>query len=347
METKLFSPLKPVHEALENFFFGPHETAHCSPFTRDPVDLKRYMTMVIIGMLPACAAAYYFFGLRIIAMIIISYMAGGLVEVVFAAVRKEPIAEGFLVTGLIFPLVLPPNLPLWMIAVGVMFGVFVGKELFGGTGRNIFNPAIVARCFLMLAYPADMSGNWVIPGSSMFGRAFQFTTANTLDAVTTATPLGMVKSGELVSNTQLFFGNVAGCIGETSALLIIIGGVILLLTKVANYRTVISTIASAFVLAFVLHHSDPDKYPPALWSIMAGGLLFGAFFMATDPVSSPSTNAAKWAYGIIIGSITILIRNFSGYVEGVTFAILLGNIVAPILDEIVVKCKIRRLANEG
>lgn len=347
METKLFSPFKPVHEALENFFFGPHDAAQCSPFARDAIDLKRYMSMVIIGMLPAVLAAYYFFGLRIIAMIIISYMAGGLVEVIFAAVRKEPIAEGFLVTGLIFPLVLPPNLPLWMIAVGVMFGVFVGKELFGGTGRNIFNPAIVARCFLMLAYPADMSGNWIIPGSSLFGRAFEFTTAGSLDAITTATPLGLAKSGQLTSLLDLFVGNVSGCIGETSAILIIIGGVILLLTKVANYRTVISTIVSAFVLAFILHGANPEKYPPALWSVLAGGLLFGAFFMATDPVSSPSTNSAKWGYGIIIGTVTILIRNFSGYVEGVTFAILLGNIVAPILDEIVIKFRIRSLANEG
>ena len=347
VQIKLFCVFKPVHEALENFFFSPHDTTRFAPFSRDALDLKRYMSMVIIGMLPCVLAAYYFFGIRIIATIIVSYMAGGLVEVAFAAIRKEPIAEGFLVTGLIFPLVLPPNLPLWMVAVGVMFGVFVGKELFGGTGRNLFNPAIVARCFLMLAYPAAMSGNWVIPGTSTFGRAFQFVTPNTLDAVTTATPLGMARSGELASMSDLFIGNVAGCIGETSSLLIIIGGVILMLTKVSNWRSVVSTIGSAFILAFILNMSNPEKFPPAVWSVLAGGLLFGAFFMTTDPVSSPSTNAGKWFYGILIGTVTILIRNFSGYVEGVTFAILLGNIVAPILDEIVVKVHIRRLANEG
>ena len=351
-----FTALKPVHEALENFFFGPSETTLYAPFSRDALDLKRYMSMVIIGLLPCVLAAYYFFGLRIIAMIIVSYLAGGAVEVAFAAIRKEPIAEGFLVTGLIFPLVLPPALPLWMVAVGCMFGVFIGKELFGGTGRNLFNPAIVGRCFLMLAHPAAMTRDcWTKAGTDFPGRMLQFITDKNfdviswqqVDALTQATPLKLAKDGIDTSMLDLVWGNIAGCIGETSALLIIIGGVVLMLTRVSNWRTVIATIASAFVLEFLLHHSNPELYKPALWHIMAGGLLFGAFFMATDPVSSPVTNGGKWAYGILIGAVTILIRNLTGYVEGVTFAILLGNIAAPVLDEIVISIRIRRLANEG
>jgi Na(+)-translocating NADH:ubiquinone oxidoreductase B subunit len=353
-EKRFLAPLKPVHDALDHFFFSPRESTVCSPFARDPLDLKRYMSMVIIGMLPCVLMAYYLFGLRIIAMIIVSYMAGGLVEVVFAAIRKEPIAEGFLVTGLIFPLVLPPTLPLWMIAVGVMFGVFIGKELFGGTGRNIFNPAIVARCFLMLAYPRPMSSGWVAPGSGIFGRALQYIPHENIDGITAATPLNLVRTSESMTDVlkefslcDLFIGKISGCIGETSSLFIIIGGVMLMLTKVSNWRSVVSTIGSAFVLAFILHASNSDRFPPALWSIFAGGLMFGAFFMTTDPVSSPATNTGKWFYGILIGTVTILIRNFSGYVEGVTFAILLGNIAAPLLDEVVLRFHIRSLADEG
>ena len=357
--------MKPLYEALENFFFGPPEKALVAPFGRDAVDLKRYMTMVIIGLMPCVLAAWYFYGLRIFAMILVSYMAGGVVEVAFACIRKEPIAEGFLVTGLIFPLVLPPMLPLWMVAVGVMAGVFIGKELFGGTGRNLFNPAILGRCFLALAYPGAMSANWTMPAHGITGRLFQYVPnadgdllgrlvgfiSNSkmlaLDAVAQATPLGAAKAGKLVDMSHLVLGEIAGSIGETSGFLIICGGIFLLLTRVANWRTVAGSLISAVVLAGILHHVDSVRFAPAGWHLFAGGLLFGSFFMATDPVSSPSTNAGKWIYGILIGVITMLIRNFTGYVEGVTFAILLGNIIAPVLDEIVYSIRIRRLASEG
>ena len=167
-----------------------------------------------------------------------------------------------------------------------------------------------------------------------------------VDAVSQATPLSLAKQGEITSVFDMLLGNIGGSLGETSALAIIAGGVFLLLTRVSNWRTVVSIIVSAVVTAAVLHHIDPDRFAPALWHVCAGGLLFGAFFMATDPVSSPVTNAGKWFYGIMIGVLTMLIRNFTGYVEGVTFAILLGNIIAPMLDEIVFKIRIRRLAVE-
>jgi Na(+)-translocating NADH:ubiquinone oxidoreductase B subunit len=345
-EGRRLSTFKSVFEALENFFFGPLTTTAAAPHVRDPLDIKRLMSMVIIALIPPLIASFYFFGLRLIAMLVVSYAAGGAVEVLFAIIRKEEINEGFLVTGMLFPLILPPTLPLWMVGVGVAFGVFVGKELFGGTGRNIFNPAIVGRCFLALAYPVAMSSNWISPGTGLTGRLFEYVTASNLDAMTSATPLALAKQGSLVEFFNVFIGNVSGSIGETSALAVIVGGIFLLLTRVANWRSVVGILASFAALAAVFHYSQPEKYASVHWHMCAGSLLFGAFYMATDPVTSPITNSGKWFYGIIIGCTTVLIRNFTGYVEGVMFAILLGNIFAPVIDEVIFKVRLRRLAVE-
>jgi Na(+)-translocating NADH:ubiquinone oxidoreductase B subunit len=342
-----FKAFKPLFEAGDNFFFAPSKTTGLAPFSRDPLDVKRFMSMVIIALVPAIITSFYFFGLRFMAMIIVSYAVGGAVEVAFAVIRKEEINEGFLVTGMLFPMILPPTLPLWMVGVGVAFGVFVGKELFGGTGRNVFNPALVGRCFLLLAYSKDMSSTWVIPGSGALGRVFQYVTSSSLDAVTAATPLGLAKQGDITPLSDLLTGQIAGSFSETSALAIILGGVFLLFTRVANWRSVVSIVLSAGIFAGILHAVNPETYAPALWHICAGGLLFGAFFMATDPITSPITNAGKWLYGAVIGIVTILIRNFGGMVEGVMFAILLANIMAPIFDEIVFKVRLGRLQSEG
>jgi Na(+)-translocating NADH:ubiquinone oxidoreductase B subunit len=338
---------KPIFEALENFLFSPSTTTLAAPHVRDPLDVKRVMSMVIIALVPSILAAVYFFGLRFFVMVIVTYAAGLTVEAIFAIVRKESINEGFFVTGFLFPLIMPPNVPLWMVALGVMFGVFIGKELFGGSGRNVFNPALVGRCFLGLAYPAKMSASWLSAGSGMTGRIFEYASASSVDAVSSATPLALAKQGELVSLSHMFLGSVSGSAGETSAIAIIIGGVFLLFTRIANWRTVVSILGSFALLGGILHYARPETVSPVMWHLCAGGLLFGAFFMATDPVTSPTTNAGKWLYGIVIGSVTVLIRNFTGYVEGVTFAILLGNIVAPILDEIVFALRLRRLRSEG
>lgn len=336
----------PLFEAIDNFLFSSRLGTPGAPHIRDPIDLKRFMSMVIIGLLPCTIAAFYFYGLRVLLVIIVSYTVGGIAEVLFAIIRKEKINEGFLVTGLIFPLVLPPTLPLWMVAFGVLFGVVIGKEIFGGTGRNLFNPAIAGRCFLALGYPVAMSSGWIIPGSGLAGRFFEFVSVSRLDAITQATPLGMAKQGTLTELVHLFMGNTTGCIGETSGFAIIAGGLVLITTRVASWRIIGSVLISALLMEGVLHHVNPQVFAPALWHLGAGGLLFGAVFMATDPVTSPATNAGKWIYGSIIGVVTILIRNFSGYVEGVMFAILLGNTVSPLLDEIVYKIKMKRLANE-
>ncbi|MHC4640436.1 MAG: RnfABCDGE type electron transport complex subunit D [Planctomycetota bacterium] len=338
---------KPIFEALENFLFSPSTITLTAPHVRDPLDVKRVMSVVIISLVPSILAATYFFGLRFFLMVIVTYAAGLSVEAIFAIVRKESINEGFFVTGFLFPLIMPPGVPLWMVALGTMFGVFIGKELFGGSGRNVFNPALVGRCFLGLAYAPKMSESWLSAGSGMTGRLFEYASASTVDAVSSATPLAMAKQGEFVSLSHMFLGSVSGSAGETSAIAIIIGGVFLLFTRIANWRTVVSILGSFALLGGILHYAQPETVGPVLWHLCAGGLLFGAFFMATDPVTSPTTNAGKWLYGIFIGSVTVLIRNFTGYVEGVTFAILLGNIVAPILDEIVFAVRLRRLRSEG
>jgi Na(+)-translocating NADH:ubiquinone oxidoreductase B subunit len=340
---------KPIFEALENFLFSPSKTTLAAPHVRGPLDVKRVMTMVIISLVPSILAAVYFFGLRFLLMVVVTYVAGLSVEAIFAIVRKESINEGFFVTGFLFPLIMPPNVPLWMVALGVMFGVFIGKELFGGSGRNVFNPALVGRCFLGLAYAPKMSESWLPAGSGMTGRLFEYFSVDpsAVDAITVATPLAQAKQGEFVSLSHMFLGSVSGSAGETSAIAIIIGGVFLLFTRIANWRTVVSILGSFALLGGILHYAQPETVGPVLWHLCAGGLLFGAFFMATDPVTSPTTNAGKWLYGIVIGSVTVLIRNFTGYVEGVTFAILLGNIVAPILDEIVFAVRLRRLRSEG
>ena len=345
----------PVFGALEHFFFAPSETTLGAPHVRDPMDLKRLMSMVIIAVVPCAISALYFFGWRFIAMVVVSYACGLTIEAIFAIVRKEGINEGFFVTGILFPLILPPGTPLWMVGLGVAFGVFIGKELFGGTGRNVFNPALIGRCFLALAYAKPMSQSYMKPSQDFLGcLLFKWMPSGAgVDAVSVATPLSAAKGGEIGNTAHLFLGSVAGSAGETSAVLIIFGGVFLLLTRVANWRTVVGILGSFIVLTSALLIGDaisyermPGVFGPVVWHLFAGGLLFGAFFMATDPVTGPTTNSGKWIYGIIIGSVTVLIRHFTGYVEGVTFAILLGNIIAPILDEIVFKIRLRRLASE-
>ena len=342
-EGKPLHRLEPIFSAMEHVFLGASDRTQAAPHIRDPLDIKRYMSMVIIALFPVLFASVYFFGLRVLVMIAVSYAAGGAAEVFFAIVRKDQIKEGFLVTGLLFPLVLPPGLPLWMVAVGVVFGVVVGKELFGGTGRNIFNPALVGRCFLLLSYSEAMSHkSWVAPVADWPGRLGQYA----VDSFSGATPLAAGDySWQSVAN--MFFGNVSGCVGETSVLAVIAGGIFLCVTRVANWRTVAAVLGSFTILTAVLHQALPHVVAPVHWQLLGGGLMLGVFFMATDPVTSPSTSGGKWACGCLIGILTVLIRGFAGTAEGVMYAILLGNIAAPILDEVVVHYRLRRLRSEA
>lgn len=338
--------LRPIYQAADAFHFAHVEATTHAPYGRDPLDVKRYMSLVIVGLLPAFLASLYFFGPRVLLLLFVSYAAGGLVEVLFAVVRKEEINEGFLVTGFIFPLILPPGVPLWMVAVGIIFGVLVGKEVFGGTGRNPFNAALVGRCFLAFGYPVRMTGTWMPPGPDKWLDLPGSLAAVAPDAVTTATPLGLARSGEFVSTLDLFVGNVAGSVGETSALAILLGGAFLIAVGVANWRTIAGGGAALLICAGLLHAGMPDRVAPPILQLFAGGWLLGIVFMATDPVTGPITGAGKWVYGILIGLLTVLIRSFSGFVEGVMFAILFGNICAPLIDEVVIRWYTRRLAAE-
>ncbi len=338
--------LHPIFQAADGLLFSHPDVTRNAPYGRDALDVKRYMSFVILALLPSLLASVYFFGPRILLMLFVSYAAGGLVEVLFSVVRKEEINEGFLVTGFIFPLILPPGLPLWMVALGMIFGVLVGKEVFGGTGRNLFNAALLGRCFLLLGYPATMSASWVQPQPGHWIEWVKALPGMPVDAITGATPLVQAKAGVFASLGDLFVGQVAGSAGETSALAILIGGALLLATRVASYRTILGALGGFAITGALLHFIAPDHVNPITFNFLSGGFLFGAFFMATDPVTSPITGAAKWTFGIIIGAVTILIRSFSGYMEGAMFAILLGNILAPLLDEVVIRMKMRSFAGE-
>jgi RnfABCDGE-type electron transport complex D subunit len=333
-----FKKFRPLIEAADEFFFGTDKTTKVAPHILDHLDIKRYMSLVIVALIPAACAGIYFYGLRILAVIAVSYIFGGLTEVLFAIKRRKPIYEGFLVTGLIFPLILPPTIPLWMVAVGVTFGVFFGKEVFGGTGRNIFNPALVGRVFLSLAFPEYFATMWQKP---LLGGLAGFARYNA-DAITSATPLINFKSvGVVADYSSLLFGATAGSIGETFRIGIILGGAFLILTKIADWRIPVSYILSAGVFAFLANLAFPDKFAPVVFQLLTGGLLFGAFFMATDPVTAPLTLEGKWVYGLCLGLLTILIRALSGFAEAVMFAILLMNALAPLIDNIVVNIKFK------
>ena len=336
---------EPLIEAVDAALFGTTDTTKGTPHIVDSIDTKRYMSCAIAAIIPATLASIYFYGLRAIMIIVVSYAAGFSVEFVFAVVRKHKIHEGFLVTGLIFPLVLPPTTPLWVVAVGVMFGVLFGKEMFGGTGRNIFNPALVGRLFITIAFPAIMTTSWLMPiTDATFADKWLTPFADTAitDAITSATPLAVYKTTAVMASTcDLIVGNTAGSMGETCRIAIILGGLFLIFTKVSNWRIPVSYIGTVFVFGVIGNHFLPESIAPPVFQVLTGGLLFGAMFMATDPVTSPFTRPGKCTYGILCGILTVLIRSFSGYVEGVMFSIVIANALTPLIDHVVLMLKYR------
>ena len=326
-ELKPLRPIHPLIDAIEAALFGTDEQSSEAPHCVDGLDLKRYMSCAILALVPSALAAIYCYGWRMIAIIMVSYVTGMTVEVCFAAIRKHDIHEGFLVTGLIFPLTLPPTVPLWVVAVGVVFGTLFGKEVFGGTGRNIFNPALVGRLFITIAFPAIMTTAWQIPMS---------------DAVTAATPLTIYKTGQtLTPLADLLLGRSAGSMGEGFRIGIILGGLFLMCCKVSDWRIPTCFLGAVLVFSGVGHQFIPEKIAPPLFQLCAGGLLYGAMFMATDPVTSPFTKAGKCVFGTLCGLLTVLIRSFSGYVEGVMFSIVILNSFVPIIDHLVLGLKYR------
>ncbi|MDY0360718.1 MAG: NADH:ubiquinone reductase (Na(+)-transporting) subunit B [Desulforegulaceae bacterium] len=364
-----FSKFEPVFDAFETIFFVPDNTTSGSPHVKDALDLKRFMSIVIIAIIPCMIFGIYNSGRLALSakgipenifsafleglviftpLLIVSYSVGLFWEGLFSVIRGHKVSEGFLVTGLLYPLILPPTMPLWQAAVGISFGVIIGKEIFGGTGRNILNPALTARAFLFFAYPASMSGD------SVWIKNFS------PDAVTGATALAVSASAEkgadltnlLNQNGYDFFnlsmGFTPGSIGETSALLCLIGGIFLIITGVASFQTIIGGIIGAVLTAIFLNlftgvSDNPYLTLNPLYHLVMGGFAFGIVFMATDPVSSPGIRSARWIYGFLIGMLTILIRVFNpAYPEGTMLAILFMNLFAPLLDYYAIKFRLKK-----
>ena len=351
-----YHKLHSTFEAFETFLFVPNKVTHSGSHIRDSVDMKRTMSVVVIALMPALLFGMFNVGyqhylshaetvgfwqtfwygfLKVFPIIVVSYVVGLGIEFIFAQYRGHEVNEGYLVTGMLIPLVLPPDIPLWMVAVAVAFAVVFGKEVFGGTGMNVLNPALTARAFLFFAYPQDMSGDkvWI---------------AEKADAYTGATPLGYALTGDfdkIQSPMDMFLGFIPGSIGETSTIAILIGAAILLFTGIGSWRIMLATTIGTLGLAYFLNLVSFNDYTalPGYYHLIMGGFAFGTVFMATDPVSAAQTNRGKWIYGIVLGMMIVVIRVFNpAYPEGVMLAILLMNVFAPLIDYYVYEANIKR-----
>ncbi|CAG36532.1 NADH:ubiquinone reductase (Na(+)-transporting) subunit B [Desulfotalea psychrophila] len=369
----------PLYDAFDTFLFGSNLTTKTAPHVRDAIDFKRIMTIVIIALIPCTLmgiwntgyqaniiihlqpgaelggwrsqimaqvgidprsffsnfihGALYFLPIYLVTLIVGSFWEG-----LFNLIRGHEFSEAFLVTSLLFALILPPNIPLWQVAVGISFGVVFVKEAFGGVGRNFMNPALAARAFLFFAYPGQITSDKVWTA---------------VDSVSSATPLSQIASSTgdfsslAISWQDAFYGMIPGCIGETSALACLIGAAILLLTRIASWRIMLSMTLGALICSsffwFFLSGDRPIYGIPPYYHLVFGGFAFGLVFMATDPVSAAHTQVGQWLYGLFVGFLVILIRvQNPAYPEGVMFAILLGNVFAPLFDYFVIEANIKR-----
>ena len=355
----------PAFNAFETFLFVPdHTTASKGAHVRDAIDLKRTMVLVILSLIPCLLFGmwnvgyqhhlafgisdstipdnFIFGAIKVLPIVIVSYISGLTVEFIFAIIRKHTINEGFLVSGMLIPLVMPVDVPLWMVAVSTVFAVIIGKEVFGGTGMNILNPALTARAFLFFAYPTKISGNEVwINTSSENGKQL-------VDAYSGATPLGDAAAGladKIPGIWESFIGIIPGSIGETSALACLIGAAILLYTGIGSWRIMLSVFVGGYIMALIfnLFGLNTLMQISPVHHLVLGGFAFGAIFMATDPVSGAQTNPGKYIYGFLIGSFAILFRVFNpAYPEGMMLSILFMNVMAPLIDHYVVAANIKR-----
>ncbi|MEY3007379.1 MAG: hypothetical protein RI942_1721 [Pseudomonadota bacterium] len=368
-----------LYEAVDTIFYSPNHVTKATAHVRDGIDLKRIMITVWFAVFPAMFYGMYNLGfqaneviavqggalegwrgailysiagsdpsslwdcfwygaLHFLPIYAVTFVVGGFWEVLFAMKRGHEVNEGFFVTSILFALICPPDLPLWQAALGISFGVVIGKEVFGGTGKNFLNPALTGRAFLYFAYPAQLSGDavWVA-----------------VDGYTSATPLALNAMGGVDAITQqwtwfdAFIGNIPGSIGETSTLMVLIGGAVLLLTRIASWRIVAGVFLGMFLLSGLFNMIGSDSNPafatPWYWHLVMGGFAFGMVFMATDPVSSAMTNGGKWGFGILVGVMTVLIRVVNpAFPEGIMLAILFANLFAPLMDHFVVQANIKR-----
>jgi Na+-transporting NADH:ubiquinone oxidoreductase subunit B len=359
-----FEKLHPAFDALETFLFVPGHTTSHGVHVRDAIDLKRTMFTVIIALVPTMLfgmwnvgyqhhLAYgmevslmdnFLFGFwKTLPIIIVSYGVGLGVEFIFAIVRNHQFSEGYLVTGLLIPLTMPVTIPLWMVALAAIFCTVLGKEIFGGTGMNFMNPALLARAFLFFAFPAYMSGDIWTDLSPEAGHAL-------VDAYSGATNLVTFDSNftKLPSASDLFWGFEQGSIGETGAFACLIGAFILIATGIGSWQIIVSCFAGALLMGLLLNGLAPADIPthamhtPAYYHWLMGGFAFGAVYMATDPVSAAQTEKGKWIYGLLIGAFTVVLRVFNpAYPEGVMLSILLMNVFAPLIDHLVIQQHIK------
>ena len=374
--------MAPAFNAIHTFLYTPNETTHSGGHIRAVDDLKRTMNTVILSLVPCLLFGIFNAGYQhysavngfpaqfdllehfitwenfllgaqtVLPLVIVSYGVGLLIEFIFAVIKGHEVEEGYLVTGMLVPLIVPVDTPLWMLAVAVVFGVVIGKEVFGGTGMNILNPALTIRAFLFFAYPTWMSGDkvWVHKGMEWAGGP---------DAISGETILGYLAAGKTeeysYSLSDMFFGFIPGSVGETSTLLILLGGLFLIFTKIASWRIMVSAVVGALAMGLIFNGViDAGLLPEysKFYSLMAfdfwkhlivGGLAFGIVFMATDPVTGSQTNKGKWIYGFLIGFISVMIRVFNpAYPEGVFLAILLMNVFAPTIDHYVVQGNVKK-----
>lgn len=296
------------------------------------------MRKVLYSLVPIQIASIYFFGWRSLAITVVSLMAGVFAEWLFKRSTNKPVTEAVWVSAVLYAMTLPPATPYWIAAVGMIFGIIFGKEVFGGFGKNVFNPALVGRAFVYVCFPLELATTWsynLAGQNGGFGGFFAYSSP-LVDAVTTATPMLLFRSeGQYETWLSLFLGNVSGSLGETSALLILLAGAYLIYTKTADWVNIASTLIGFILCNSLFFALGVPSVPPPFLGLVSGGILFGAVFMATDPISSPKTKEAKWVYGLLIGSLTVVIRGFTLFAGGVMFAILIANTFGPLLDEIV------------
>ncbi|TDT39506.1 Na+-transporting NADH:ubiquinone oxidoreductase subunit B [Maribacter spongiicola] len=384
--------MAPAFNAFHTFLFSPDETTHAGgTHVKSADDLKRTMNTVIMALIPVLIFSMFNAGyqhysaingfpadfslmndfltwdnfwigiIKVLPLVVVSYAVGLIVEFIFAVIKGHEVEEGYLVTGMLVPLIVPIDTPLWMLSVAVVFGVVIGKEVFGGTGMNILNPALTIRAFLFFAYPTWMSGDkvWVYGARE---RSEEILAGANVDAISGETILGYLaqnKGAEMTySVSDMFFGFIPGSVGETSAFLILLGGLFLIFTKIASWRIMVSAVIGSLVMGLIFNQvvdfgwvGESSKFYGLMsfdfWKhLIVGGLAFGIVYMATDPVTGSQTNKGKWYYGFFIGFISVMIRVFNpAYPEGVFLAILLMNVFAPTIDHYVVRGNIKRRMN--
>jgi Na+-transporting NADH:ubiquinone oxidoreductase subunit B len=363
-----FYALRSTFEAFETFLFVPNKVTSTGSHIRDPIDMKRAMIVVVIALIPPLLFGMWNAGfqnsmamglertlwqnfafgfLKVFPIIVVSYVTGLAIEFIFAQIRHHEVNEGFLVTGMLIPLIMPVDVPLWMVAVSTAFAVIIGKEVFGGTGMNVLNPALTARAFLFFAYPAYMSGDLVWISGLMKGEGI-------IDGFSGATALSQAEMnngvilngiGQPITPMDMFIGTIPGSIGETSTLAILLGALFLIYTGIGSWKIIISFFTGGLVMGLILNAAGGNSLMevPALQQLMLGGFAFGGVYMATDPVTAAQTETGKWIYGFLAGFLSIMVRVVNGaFPEGVMLAILLMNVFAPLIDHYVIQVNIKK-----